>query len=293
MVAARFERVAGSFRVLCMSAAAVCLLVLFGCQPAVGNTPTNGSNVPANDAPAGNTPAPDGGKPAEPKEAKYPHQVIAALAKVYLQYGIIDEALRLYDLAIVQQLRQTNTEDAENWIGLADALVKAKEAQKASQAYKRALAIYEKLLQEKMTGGKATDTKLVNFYISRIAVLYQVLGDEPNRMKYLGMLIADEKNAAEQLELAKVHAGLKNMEKAEAAFKKALELTKDNLKENAIVKVEYARALHDAKRDDDALAQVKDLVNNKDLAEETRKAARRLMYDIYEARGELDKIDFK
>lgn len=269
------------------------MLVLFGCQPAVGNAPANGSNAPSNEANAANAPAPETGKPVEPKEARYPHQVIAALAKVYLQYGIIDEALRLYDLAIVQQLRQTNTEDAENWIGLADALVKAKEAQKASQAYKRALAIYEKLLQEKMTGGKATDTKLVNFYISRIAVLYQVLGDEPNRMKYLGMLIADEKNAAEQLELAKVHAGLKNMEKAEAAFKKALELTKDNLKENAIVKVEYARALHDAKRDDDALAQVKDLVNNKDLAEETRKAARRLMYDIYEARGELDKIDFK
>lgn len=134
MVAARFERVAGSFRVLCMSATAACLLVLFGCQPAAGNAPANGSNAPSNEANAGNAPATESGKVAEPKEARYPHQVIAALAKVYLQYGIIDEALRLYDLAIVQQLKQTNTEDAENWIGLADALVKAKEAQKASQA---------------------------------------------------------------------------------------------------------------------------------------------------------------
>jgi hypothetical protein len=65
------------------------------------------------------------------------------------------------------------------------------------------------------------------------------------------------------------------------------------LKESAIVRVEYARALREAKRDDDALAQIKELVNNKELAEETRKAARRLMYDIYEARGELDKLDFK
>lgn len=280
-----------SCRVTGFALAAGLLLLTIGCQPASGGG--NGSNSPTNEASAGNTPAANGAKAADPKEAKYPHQVIAALAKVYLQYGIIDEALRLYDLAIVQQLRQTNTEDAENWIGLADALVKANEKQKAEAAYKRALAIYEKLLQEKMVGGKATDAKLVNFYISRIAVLYQVLGDNASRLKYLAMLVADEKNAAEQLELAKVHANLKNWEKAEAAFKKALELTKDNLKESAIVRVEYARALREAKRDDDALAQIKELVNNKELAEETRKAARRLMYDIYEARGELDKLDFK
>lgn len=267
--------------------------LISACGPA-GNSPAN--NMPANDAGASNAPSnqpADNTKPPEPKEAKYPHQVNAALAKVYLQYGIIDEALRLYDLAIVQQLRQTNTEDAENWIGLADALVKANEKQKAEQAYKRALAIYEKLLQEKMVAGQVSDPKLANFYISRIAVLYQVLGDNASRMKYLGMLVADEKNASEQLELAKIHAGLKNNEKAEAAFKKALDLTKDNAKDNATIKVEYARALRDFKREDEALAQIKDLVNNKDIGDEARKAARRLMFEIYEARGELEKIDFK
>jgi hypothetical protein len=107
------------------------------------------------------------------------------------------------------------------------------------------------------------------------------------------MLVADEKSASEQLELAKIHAGLKNTEKAEAAFKKALELTKDNLKDNATIKVEYARALRDFKREDEALAQVKDLVNNKEISDEARKGARRLMFEIYEARGELEKIDFK
>ena len=261
------------------------------CQP-TGNASANGAANNSDNAPDNAASKPET-KPEPPKEAKYPHQVIAALAKVYLQYGIIDEALRLYDLAIVQQLRQTNTEDAENWIGLADALVKANEKAKAEQAYKRALAIYDKLLQEKMVGGSVSDPKLANFYISRIAVLYQVLGDNANRMKYLGMLTADEKSAAEQLELAKIHAGLKNCEKAEAAFKKALDLTKDNLKDNATIKVEYARVLRDAKREDDALAQIKDLVNNKEITEEARKAARRLMFEIYEARGQLDKLDFK
>jgi tetratricopeptide (TPR) repeat protein len=293
MIAARLSRVLVSLRFLALAFVSGTLLFLVACQPAAGNSTANGSNSASNEAGAGNSPVTDGAKPEAPKEAKYPHQVIAALAKVYLQYGIIDEALRLYDLAIVQQLRQTNTEDAENWIGLADALVKANEKAKAEQAYKRALAIYDKLLQEKMVGGTASDPKLANFYISRIAVLYQVLGDNANRLKYLGMLIADEKSAAEQLELAKIHAGLKNFEKAEAAFKKALELTKDNLKENATVKVEYARSLRDAKREDDALAQIKDLVNNKEITEEARKAARRLMFEIYEARGTLDKIDFK
>lgn len=278
-------------RRLVLSAIMATAMLVAACQPGNGNTGSNATaNQPGNEA----TDTPED-KPAtnEPKEAKYPHQLIAALAKVYLQYGVVDEALRLYDLAIVQQLRQTNTEDAENWIGLADALVKANEKPKAEQAYRRALAIYEKLLQEKMVNGTASEPKLVNFYISRIAVLYQVLGDNANRVKYLGMLIADENNASEQLELAKIHAGLKNMEKAEVAFQRALELTKDDAKNNATVRVEYARALRDAKRDEDALAQIKDLVNNKEINEDTRKAARRLMFEIYEARGELDKIDFK
>jgi tetratricopeptide (TPR) repeat protein len=293
MVFSRFQSVVRSSRFIWLFGILVFTVFSTACQPVANSEVGNNSNSPSNSLnDKANTPS-ENGKPAEPKEAKYPHQVIAALAKVYLQYGIIDEALRLYDLAIVQQLRQTNTEDAENWIGLADALVKANEKAKAEQAYKRALAIYEKLLQEKMVGGTASDPKLANFYISRIAVLYQVLGDNANRLKYLGMLIADEKSAPEQLELAKIHASLKNWDKAEAAFKKALDLTKDNVKDNATIKVAYASALHDAKRDDDALAQIKDLVNNKDITEEAKKAARRLMYEIYEGRGELDKISFK
>lgn len=293
MVSSRWFSVVRSSRFIVLAATFSFTIFSTACQPVANSESGNSANTPSNTPEDKGGKPGETGKPAEPKEAKYPHQVIAALAKVYLQYGINDEALRLYDLAIVQQIRQTNTEDAENWIGLADALVKANEKGKAAGAYKHALEIYEKLLQEKMVGGTASDPKLANFYISRIAVLYQVLGDNTSRLKYLGMLIADEKSAAEQLELAKIHASLKNWEKAEAAFKKALDLTKDNVKDNATIKVAYASALHDAKRDDDALAQIKDLVNNKDITEEAKKAARRLMYEIYEGRGELDKISFK
>src|SRR5687767_10281472 len=118
----RFVRFAAMFAVFSMAVYCV------GCQPVAGGASGNSGNAPSNSSDEkSNAPAPtgDASKPVEPKEAKYPHQVIAALARVYLQYGIIDEALRLYDLAIVQQLRQNNTEDAENWIGFADALVKA------------------------------------------------------------------------------------------------------------------------------------------------------------------------
>lgn len=48
--------------------------------------------------------------------------------------------------------------------------------------------------------------------------------------------------------------------------------------------------------DDDALAQVEELGERHTKTHEKKPpeaAARRLMYDIYEARGELDKIDFK
>ncbi|MCA8945130.1 MAG: hypothetical protein KDB29_02780, partial [Planctomycetes bacterium] len=90
----------------------VCGLTFAACG--TGNTPAaengDGNEAPSNSE-AGNETA-DANQPELPKEAAYPYQVNAEVARVYLKYNIIDEALRLFDLAIAQQYQQTGSEDA-------------------------------------------------------------------------------------------------------------------------------------------------------------------------------------
>ncbi|MCC6573871.1 MAG: tetratricopeptide repeat protein [Planctomycetes bacterium] len=269
-------------------------LILSACNPSVSNN----SNTPAGnvndtgtpkDAAAKDAPTKDGAKPEPepPKEAKYPYQLTAALAKVHLQFNNIDEALRLYELAINTQAKQTGTEDAENWTGLGDALRKANRKAEAEKSYQRALGIYETLFKQN------TKPELHNYYIDRIAIHYRVLGNEAEAQKWIAQMKADENNAEQQLALARVLETQNNFEKAEACYKRALELTKADAKQQALVKIGYSGMLQAAKRSDEALKMAKEVVAVKDLPDDTKKAAKTLLFKIYEARGELDKLDFK
>lgn len=260
-------------------------LAIASCGP--GNTAANVAS--AGNAPAINAPA-DTPQPTPPKELAYPHQVNAELARVYLKYNIVDEALRLFDLAIAQQLKASGTEDADNWMGLGDALNLAKQGDKAKLAYERALSIIDKILSDR---GNALSPQDHNSLITRAATLCHVMGRAEDRSKYLARLKADENNAAQQLELAKVLEQVGQAEKAETAFKRAIELSKGRPADTAIAELEYASMLLRAKRLDDALAHAKLAHEIKDVPEPTSKAARRLLFEIYEARGESDKIEIK
>ncbi len=222
-----------------------------------------------------------------PKEAAYPYQVNAELARVYLKYNIVDEALRLFDLAITQQLQQTGSENAENWTGLGDALVRAKRSDEAAKAYGRAAQIYRQLLPQ------AQNNQLHNFYLHKLAVLSQALGQNEDRLNYLAQLRADENSAAQQLELAGILEQVGQKEKAEECLKRALALTAEDAQAHATAQIAYAGMLSRSERLDEALEQAKAAHATEGLEAETRKAARRLLFEIYEARGEADKLEFK
>lgn len=272
--------------VFCM-AIIVCGLTFTACG--TGNTPAaengDGNEAPSNSE-AGNETA-DANQPELPKEAAYPYQVNAEVARVYLKYNIIDEALRLFDLAIAQQYQQTGSEDAENWAGLGDALVKAKREEEAAKAYTRSLEIYKQLLP------KADTNQRHNFYIQKITVLCKVLGLEKERTSYVSQLKADKDNPDQQIELGGVLEQVGQKEMAEECFKRALELTKDDPQALAVAKIAYAGMLFRAERLDEALANAKAAYETENVTDETTKAARRLLFSIYEARGEADKMEFK
>ncbi len=265
---------------------ALVFLTLAACAPGNGS---NGGNSAPNNAPINGASQPDE-KPQLPKEAAYPHQVNAELARVYLKYNIVDEALRLFDLAIAQQLKATGTEDADNWMGLGDALNLANQGDKAKLAYERALAIIDQILKERGAQLKPQDA---NALITRAATLCQVLGRNNARVQYLSQLKADENSAAQQLELGKVLEQVGQADKAEACFKRAIELSKGKPADVAIAEIEYASMLLRARRLDDALTHAKLAHEIKEVPEATGKAARRLLFEVYEARGESDKFEIK
>lgn len=261
--------------------------VLAGCGSGDDNSSSNDSNKAStgNEA-AGNTPD-ETDQPAPPKEASYPYNVNADLARVYLKHNIIDEALRLFDLAIMQQRNQTNTDDATVWAGFGDALVRANRKKEAAVAYSRSLEIYKQVLP------KAQTNQNHNQIIGEIAKLCAVLGLEDDRMTYLSQLKADEKNPSQQIELAGVLEQVGQKEKAETHYKLALELTKDDPKQLALARVAYAGMLFRAERLDEALETAKAAYDTEGLNSETKTAARRMLFSIYEARGEADKMEFK
>ncbi|MCA8917875.1 MAG: hypothetical protein KDB32_02245 [Planctomycetes bacterium] len=254
-----------------------------------GNTPA-AENATGNESPSnvenGNDSASEE-QPELPKEAAYPYQVNAEVARVYLKYNIIDEALRLFDLAIAQQYQQTGSEDAENWAGLGDALIKANRKEEGARAYSRSLEIYKQLLP------KADTNQRHNFYIQKITVLCQVLGLEKERTSYVAQLKADKDNPDQQIELGGVLEQVGQKEMAEECFKRALELTKDDPQALAVAKIAYAGMLFRAERLDEALENAKAAYDTENVTDETTKAARRLLFSIYEARGEADKMEFK
>ncbi len=259
----------------------VALLALVSCTQG-DSDPALPANAADNSAQAPAVPA-----PVTPAAPEYPFQVNAELARVYLKYNIIDEALRLFDLAITQQLKQTGTEDAENWVGLGDALVKAKQPDKGKLAYERALAIYRELLKKQNTD------QVHNYYIQRLATLCQALGRESERTTHLAQLRVNENDADQMLALAKVLEQVGQKQQAEARYLRAIELSTSDNEKLANALVSFASMLLKQARLDDALTHAKRAHELKDLTPLTRRLVRRVLYDVYEARDESDKMKFE
>ncbi|MBE7493068.1 MAG: tetratricopeptide repeat protein [Planctomycetes bacterium] len=210
----------------------------------------------------------------------------ADLARVYLNYNVLDQALKHFELAINTQLRQTGTEDAELWAGFADALQKAGRKDEAVKAYQRALEIYEKLY----AANDQPDRH--NYYVQRVAALHAVLGNQAESARWQGMLRADENSASQQLALAMILEGRQKFEEAEARYRRALALTDKDPIAAAEVKLAFAAMLRKIKREAEVEALAREVIAAGTPAEGV-KQARRLLFDIYEARGELDKLEFK
>lgn len=262
--------------------------VCIGCQPS-GNE-ANTEEQPTEGDGANTEEETDTAEDA-PREAKYPYQLLKELAQVHLKYNSVDEALRLYQLAIDVQLQQTNTEDAENWIGFGDALAKAGRQEEAGRSYQRALGIYENLYKERGPD-LLEDSALHNQYVGRISQLYGVLGNQDKRREWLAKLRADENNWQQQLELAAIHQQLERFERAEECYKRAIDLTAEEPANGAIAQIRYATMLHARERGEEARVLAHEVNLNEAASDDVRRAARRLLFEIYDARGELDKLDF-
>jgi len=273
--------------------ATVALLLLCLSLPGCGDLPSSNQTGNSNsEQGTTDTETPDTDTPEEETatvhpEAKYPFQVQAELARVYLRHNILDEALRLYELAIDTQYRQTGTWDAEVWVGFADALARAGRNQEAVNAYNHALRIYVSLFEQNQ------DPARHNVYVERIAAIHGVLGDRQQQAAWTARLRADENNPDQQIGLAQVHEQLGNADLAEAAWRRAHELLAEDPARQTAVSVALASLLHRTERTDDALTLARGALETEGITSETRRAAMRLLFDIYESRGELDKLEFR
>jgi tetratricopeptide (TPR) repeat protein len=261
-----------------------------GSQQGTGDNDQNAQEVQQDDDENGDENGENTPQVAHP-EAAYPYQLQADLARVYLRHNAIDQAIRLFELAIVTQAEQTGTRDAEVVIGLAEALVKAGRNQEAINAYNEALRIYTALFEQNVQRGG--DNQLHNHYVGRVAALYGILGDRQQQATWLARLRADDNIPEQQLELGQHHERLENWADAEAAYGRARELWEENAEKRAVAEVALARLLYRTERGDQAIEMARGVLDTEGINAETRRAAMRLLFDIYEARDELDKLEFR
>jgi tetratricopeptide (TPR) repeat protein len=255
------------------------LLVVAGCTPDANGANTDGNGNEGQEQQA----------PAPPTEASYPYQMLKDLAQIHLKYNSTDEALKLFELAINVQLQQTNTEDAENWAGFGDALRNAGRVEEAGRAYQRALAIYEKLYQDR-AAEVAESAQLNNYYVERVVLLYRVLGSEEKRREWLGKLRADQNNWQQQVNLAGINEQLERFERAEQGYQRAMELTAEHSAHQAEVAVRYGAFLYRRERHVEAETHLRSAVRNAAATAEIKAAAREHLFKVLAAMGKLDDL---
>lgn len=259
--------------------------ILTACGGGMANTPANSpSNQAAadNSAPAGNAPA-----VVPSKEDGYPYQMLKELAIVHLKFNSIEEALRLFDMAITRQLQQTNTHDAESWTGFGDALIKAGRKEEGARAYQLAIEIYKQAIKE----GKQPENH--NVLVNRVMAIYAAVGNEKEYKFWVNELRAADDNWRQQAELGSIHEQQKNFERAEACYKRAMELTAKDAAPHATVSLAYGVMLVKTDRSKEAEDLARAVVKSEGADDEQKRQARRLLFEIYDKRGELDKLDLK
>jgi tetratricopeptide (TPR) repeat protein len=283
----------------CLSIFAIALLVcmLIGCEPSAPApvAPDNGTTENGN--------SDEDDISADQPTAQYPHEVYKDLAQVYLRYRILDEAIRNYELAAKVQYERTGEQDAEIHVGLGEAYAiliqqgapenREQYRSQAAESFRNALTIYTELHDEQgpeyIAEGKNVE---YNQLVARIARIHGLLGEDDKRREWLARLRADENNWQQQVELAQIHEQLERHERAEERYKRALTLTEEDAPNRAEVQVRYAAFLNKVERQDEAITIARAVVNNEEATSEAKRLARRLLFDIYDARGELDKLDF-
>ncbi len=204
------------------------------------------------------------------------------LAQVHLKYGHADDAIRAIQKGI-GILGEFGEENAVYFYVLA----KAHQAKNDAAGYRKGLEDAIRVYGALHTQAKKADIR--NFYCEKLSELYGELGDSPKSVEWADQLgsegesdvVVSRSKARLYLANAQADKALKVLEEAEARA------TATAMKEQASYNI--AEVLLRLNRTDDALARLKNLSEGAAEAP-LRTQAKRLLIDVYDKRGELDKV---
>lgn len=148
---------------------------------------------------------------------------------------------------------------------------------------KSAVAIYRKLAEKH----PAQKTR----YYERISSAYLRTDDKDKALEWAEKIVkADDKNPQAWSRFAEICMRAEQTGKALEALKKAGDLARSG-QQKEMIQLRLADAYRSMKRDDDAINIYKELSENCKSAH-IRRRAKRQLFDLYEQKGMLDKVDF-
>lgn len=266
-----------------MAAGLSMLFALSACQPPAGNSDNTACAEPEEAEEECGDGGSDENTSADSGEDAYPFQLNAELAQLFFRYRMYDKAVSRFELAIEQQLSQTNRETPEYYIGLGRALEQAEEGERAREAYEKALDIWKRMLPN------ARNTIDRNKVITEIMKVCGTLGLEDEHARYLQKLSADDDNARQHLELAQIMNEAGHRDRAENHFKRVLELTAESPVDSAVAQLAYGRVLMSQERYGEALPLLESAALEEKAPDATRRIARDLIQNLCEVEGEEHK----
>ncbi len=220
--------------------------------------------------------------PEEAQKRRTDSSYQVELAQIHLKYGRADEAI-----ATIRKAIAILAEFGEENAGYFYVLAKAHQAKGDGAGYRKGLEDSIRVYMLLHKQAKQADAR--NLYCERLSELYGELGDSPKSLEWADQLGSEgESDVLVSRTKARLYLGNAQTDKAlkvlETAEAKATAVAQ---KEQASYNV--AEVLLRLNRADDAIARLKGLADGAAEAA-LRTQAKRLLLEVYDRRGELDKV---
>lgn len=207
------------------------------------------------------------------------------LANVHMKYREVDKAIDCYTQAI--ETEKEVQQDATLHYLLGQAYKQKNDKARSTDQLEKSIEIYMTILGKIPADDTKTDRA---YYYERIGLIYRELGKEKEAVEWAEKIATGDKRPGARVRLARLYTKMGFGAMAVDTYKSLIVSMKDQ-KEVPLVKLEYGSFLAQQGNTGEAKSVLEPLLKE-ELPERSAALLKKVLLEIYQKTGELDKIKF-